>query len=185
MRHTKTREFQAPPKKQWEFPSYHAKASVRALVGVALGGSIATALLILSRFIIEPARIDTIGILLFAVLILNACWMSKIIHQIGPSRRRRRDRSSQPTDDNTTVPPKVERDMRRGLKRCSAVELARLAASGDLEDWYLRIVRAELRRRNGRRKGLVIAGAAVLAILAIANVRILSPSSPAAERSAQ
>jgi hypothetical protein len=140
-----------------------ARAAVMALIGAAVSGSIGTALLILHRVITEHARVDTIGILLLTALILGACWMSRIFYDIGRPRRRRRDRSGQSSDDRTeTIPPSVERNIRRGFKRHSASDLERIAASGDLEDWYLRIVQAELRRRNGRVKKLVFAGSAIV-----------------------
>jgi hypothetical protein len=76
-----------PPSKRWEVRSAGAIYSVLALLGVALGGSIAAALLILARFAADD-RIEVIGVLLLAALLLSAICMSKIIYEICCPRRR-------------------------------------------------------------------------------------------------
>jgi hypothetical protein len=147
-----------------------AKALVLALLGVALGGSIITVLLTVHRLVTEPQRVETIGLLLLFVLILNAWWMIKIVHAIWAPRYTRRRESSEHVND-VRVPIAVERATRQGLRHYSTMDLAHIAASADLDDWYRRIVHAELRCRKGRGSRLTMARAAAAKFL----LRRISP----------
>ena len=151
MRYTKSHDFRSRPKKQWEYPSDFAKASVQSILGLALVGSVSIVTLVFAELVAEPARVEPVIVLWLAVLSLGACWMTRFIYDLSPPRRSQNHSRAQIASES--VPPEVARDVRRGFKRCSYDELARIAANADLEDWYRRLVEVELRRRKGQHKG--------------------------------
>lgn len=174
MKHIYSREFRASPRKRWVVPSDHEMTLVRALMGAALSGSVATAVVVFVRLIVEPKHVDPIGTLLVAILTLDACLVARVMLAMGPFCHRRQGPHSRSLLD-MVVPREVERDVARDFRRRSAAELERIAASRDLEGWYRKLVQTELRHRDGRVRKLVVAGAAIVAMLAVAGVGMVTP----------
>jgi hypothetical protein len=147
---------------------------VKALTGAALSGSVATAVVVFVRLIIEPKHADPIGMLLVAILTLDACLVARMMLVIGLLGHRRQGPASRSLLD-MVVPREVERDVARDFRRRSAAELERIAASRDLEGWYRKLVQTEIRHREGRVRKLVVAGAAIVAMLAVVGVGMVTP----------
>ena len=64
-------------------------ASVLALMGVAIGGSIVAALFVFARFVTHE-HVETMGVLSLVVLLLGALLMSRMTWEIIRKRRPRR-----------------------------------------------------------------------------------------------
>ena len=174
MRHIYSREFRAAPRKRWVFPRDPEMTFVKALMGAALSGSVATAVVVFVRLIIEPELVDPIGMLLVAILTLDACLVARVMLVIGLLEHRRQGPASRSLL-SMAVPRAVERDLARDFRRRSAAELERIAASRDLEGWYRKLIQTEIRHRQGRVRKLVVAGAAIVAVLAVAGVGMVTP----------